>query len=179
MALARPRFGLRAQCGALGSARLRLGDFQLIDGDEMNRPSNRPAPEELEELARRHLWVYFAPLSRSADVPVIVRGEGCYVYDDQGRQYIDGLAGLFLTNVGHGREELARVAYEQMNELHFFPLWTYTHPRAIELAAKLAELAPGDLNRVFFTTAAAMRWSRPGSSPSSTSEPSVSQSATR
>jgi hypothetical protein len=119
----------------------------------MTETSRRPSPEKLEELARKHLWVYFAPLSRNADVPLIVRGEGCYVYDNHGKQYIDGLAGLFLSNVGHGREELARVAYEQMNELHFFPLWSYTHPRAIELASKLADLAPGDLNRVFFTTA--------------------------
>jgi len=119
----------------------------------MTETSRRPSPEKLEELARKHLWVYFAPLSRNSDVPLIVRGEGCYVYDNHGKQYIDGLAGLFLSNVGHGREELARVAYEQMNELHFFPLWSYTHPRAIELASKLADLAPGDLNRVFFTTA--------------------------
>jgi adenosylmethionine-8-amino-7-oxononanoate aminotransferase len=109
-------------------------------------------PERLEELARRHLWVYFAELSSTAPVPVIVRGEGCHVFDSHGKRYIDGLAGLFLTNVGHGRKELADAAYEQMSELHYFPLWTYTHPRAIELATKLAELAPGDLNRVFFTT---------------------------
>jgi adenosylmethionine-8-amino-7-oxononanoate aminotransferase len=109
-------------------------------------------PEELEELARRHLWVYFGHLSSTAKVPVIVRGEGCHVFDADGKRYLDGLAGLFLTNVGHGRKELADAAYEQMTELHYFPLWTYTHPRAIELATKLADLAPGDLNRVFFTT---------------------------
>ena len=108
--------------------------------------------QQLEELARKHLWVYFAQLSSSAEVPVIVRGEGCHVFDANGRRYLDGLAGLFLSNVGHGRKELADAAYEQMTKLHYFPLWTYTHPRAIELAAKLAELAPGDLNRVFFTT---------------------------
>jgi adenosylmethionine-8-amino-7-oxononanoate aminotransferase len=109
-------------------------------------------PGQLEELARKHLWVYFAQLSSSAEVPIIVRGEGCYVFDSKGKRYLDGLAGLFLSNVGHGRKELADAAYEQMTQLHYFPLWTYTHPRAIELAAKLAELAPGDLNRVFFTT---------------------------
>jgi adenosylmethionine-8-amino-7-oxononanoate aminotransferase len=110
------------------------------------------AREQLEELARKHLWVYFAQLTSDARAPVIVRGEGCHVFDSEGKRYIDGLAGLFLSNVGHGREELAKAAYEQMTELHYFPLWNYTHPRAIELAAKLAELAPGDLNRVFFTT---------------------------
>jgi adenosylmethionine-8-amino-7-oxononanoate aminotransferase len=115
--------------------------------------SRQAAPEKLEELARKHLWSCFSPLSRSVDVPIIVRGEGIHVYDDHGKPYIDGLAGLFLSNVGHGREELAQAAFEQMNELHFFPLWGYTHPRAIELASRLATLAPGDLNRVFFTTA--------------------------
>jgi adenosylmethionine-8-amino-7-oxononanoate aminotransferase len=108
--------------------------------------------EELLELAQKHLWLYFSQLNHSGDLPVIVRGEGCYVFDDRGKRYLDGLAGLFLTNVGHGRKELAAVAAEQMTQLHFFPLWTYAHPAAIELAAKLAELAPGDLNRVFFTT---------------------------
>ncbi|MCH7708920.1 MAG: aspartate aminotransferase family protein [Myxococcales bacterium] len=108
--------------------------------------------EKLEELARKHLWVYFSQLTSDARLPIIVRGEGCHIFDAEGKRYLDGLAGLFLSNVGHGRKELADAAYEQMTELHFFPLWNYTHPRAIELAAKLAELAPGDLNRVFFTT---------------------------
>ena len=62
------------------------------------------------------------------------------------------VAGLFLTNVGHGRTELAEAAYEQANTLHFFPVWTFLHPSAVQLAAKLASLAPGDLNRVFFST---------------------------
>ena len=99
-------------------------------------------PQRLEELARRHLWVCFAQLSSSAELPVIVRGEGCHVFDSYGKRYLDGLAGLFLSNVGHGRKELADAAHRQMSELHFFPLWTYAHPRAIELATKLAELAP-------------------------------------
>ena len=70
-------------------------------------------PEQLEELARRHLWVYFAQLSSTAKIPVIVRGEGCHVFDSHGKRYLDGLAGLFLTNVGHGRKELGDAAYEQ------------------------------------------------------------------
>jgi adenosylmethionine-8-amino-7-oxononanoate aminotransferase len=105
---------------------------------------------ELKRLARKHLWPCFSPLSESGAYPMIVSGDGCYVFDDEGKRYIDGLAGLFLTNVGHGRKELADAAYEQANKLHFFPLWTFVHPSAIELAAKLASLAPGDLNRVFF-----------------------------
>ena len=112
----------------------------------------RMDPKQLQELAGKHLWICFSELSGVRNSPMIVRGEGCYVYDSNGKRYLDGLAGLFLSNVGHGRGELADAAHEQMNELHFFPLWTFTHPKAIELAARLGELAPGDLNRVFFTT---------------------------
>jgi adenosylmethionine-8-amino-7-oxononanoate aminotransferase len=85
-------------------------------------------------------------------VPVIVKGDGCYIWDDQGRRYIDGLAGLFVVQVGHGRKELAAAAARQAEELAFFPVWSYAHPRAIELAERLAAYAPGDLNRVFFTS---------------------------
>jgi adenosylmethionine-8-amino-7-oxononanoate aminotransferase len=108
----------------------------------------------LQEAARRHLWMHFTRMSSYADhdVPVIVRGEGAYVYDSKGRRYLDGLAGLFVSMVGHGRTEIADAAARQAKELAYFPLWSYAHPRAIELAERLANLAPGDLNRVFFTT---------------------------
>jgi adenosylmethionine-8-amino-7-oxononanoate aminotransferase len=86
------------------------------------------------------------------DVPIIVRGEGARIWDDHGRQYLDGLAGLFVVQVGHGRKELADVAARQTGELGYFPLWSYAHPPAIDLAERLAAYAPGDLNRVFFTT---------------------------
>ena len=85
-------------------------------------------------------------------MPVIVRGEGPYIWDDKGKRYLDGLAGLFVVQAGHGREELAEAAAKQAKELAFFPLWSYAHPKAIELAERLAHLAPGDLNQVFFTT---------------------------
>ena len=85
-------------------------------------------------------------------MPVIVRGEGAYIYDAAGRRYLDGLAGLFVVQVGHGRAELAAAAGAQAAQLGFFPLWSYAHPQAIELAERLATLTPGDLNRVFFTT---------------------------
>jgi adenosylmethionine-8-amino-7-oxononanoate aminotransferase len=104
--------------------------------------------------ARDHLWMHFTRMStyQQADVPVIVRGEGPYIWDDKGRRYLDGLAGLFVVQAGHGRTELAEAAAKQASELAFFPLWSYAHPKAVELAARLADLAPGDLNRVFFTT---------------------------
>ena len=112
-------------------------------------------PAAMQEAARRHLWMHFTRMSsynEHHDVPVIVRGEGAYVYDANGRRYLDGLAGLFVSMVGHGRDEIAEAAARQAKELAYFPLWSYAHPRAIELAERLANLAPGDLNRVFFTT---------------------------
>jgi adenosylmethionine-8-amino-7-oxononanoate aminotransferase len=104
--------------------------------------------------ATDHLWMHFTRMAsyRDNEVPTIVRGEGCYVWDAQGRRYLDGLAGLFVVNAGHGRSELAEAAAKQAGELAFFPLWSYAHPTAIELAERIASLAPGDLNRVFFTT---------------------------
>ena len=80
------------------------------------------------------------------------RGEGCYVFDDHGSRYLDGLSALFCVNLGHGRGDLAQAGADQAKELGYFSTWSYAHPRAIELAAKIASLAPGDLNRVFFTS---------------------------
>ena len=109
---------------------------------------------ELSERARKHLWMHFTRMGSYDDheVPVIVRGEGPYVWDSRGKRYLDGLSGLFVVQAGHGRQELANAAAKQASELAYFPLWSYAHPTAIELAERLAELAPGDLNRVFFVT---------------------------
>src|SRR6476660_8506733 len=90
------------------------------------RLSSARTPSELSELARRHLWMHFA-----------------------------GLGGLFTVQVGHGRRELAEAAREQAEQLAYFPIWNYAHPPAIELAGRVADLAPGDLNRVFFTSGGA------------------------
>ncbi len=110
---------------------------------------------DLQQAARDHLWMHFTRHSvyeQGGRVPVIVRGEGHTVWDETGRDYIDGLSGLFVVQVGHGRTELAETALKQSEKLAFFPLWSYAHPAAIELAERLALSAPGDLNRVFFTT---------------------------
>ena len=106
------------------------------------------------QSAKDHLWMHFTRMStyEHSDVPVIVRGEGPYIWDDKGKRYLDGLAGLFVVQAGHGRTELAEAAAKQAAELAFFPLWSYAHPKAVELAERLAHLAPGDLNRIFFTT---------------------------
>ena len=112
-------------------------------------------PDRLAETARDHLWMHFTRHSTyeaGGHVPIIVRGEGAYIWDDQGNRYLDGLAGLFTVQAGHGRQELADAAAKQMSELAFFPLWSYAHPAAIELAERLTHYTPGDLNRVFFTT---------------------------
>jgi adenosylmethionine-8-amino-7-oxononanoate aminotransferase len=112
------------------------------------------APTGLSDSARDHLWMHFTRLSayEKAPVPVIVRGSGPYVWDSAGKRYLDGLSGLFTVQAGHGRTELAEAAYKQAAELAYFPLWSYAHPKAVELAERLADLAPADLNRVFFTT---------------------------
>src|SRR6201985_2290749 len=93
----------------------------------------------LQELAKRHLWMHFTRMSAYADseLPIIVRGEGCYVYDEHGNRYLDGLSALFCVNIGHGRTEYGEAAARQVEELDFFTLWSYAHPRAIELAARI------------------------------------------
>ncbi len=103
----------------------------------------------LSDDAQRHLWMHFTRLG--TDVPIITRGEGCYVYDQQGKRYLDGLSGLFTVQAGHGRKELADAAAHQAETLAYFPVWSFAHEPAITLATRLAEYAPGDLNRVFFT----------------------------
>lgn len=106
-----------------------------------------------QSLALRHLWLHFTPMGdKLTEVPIIVRGEGCYLYDEEGKRYLDGLSCLFCVNVGHGRREIAAAAAAQAEELGFFSNWSAAHPRAVELAARVAALAPGDLNRVFFST---------------------------
>lgn len=110
---------------------------------------------DLQQKAKDHLWMHFSRQSVMEDghgVPIIVKGEGHHIWDSKGRKYIDGLSGLFVVNAGHGRKRLAEVAAKQAEELAFFPIWSYAHPNAIELADRLADYAPGDLNRVFFST---------------------------
>jgi adenosylmethionine-8-amino-7-oxononanoate aminotransferase len=110
--------------------------------------------DHLQRAAKDHLWMHFTRHSTydTSDVPIIVRGDGAYIYDAHGKRYLDGLGGLFVSQLGHGRTELAEAAAKQAQELAFHPLWSYAHPNAIMLAERIANYAPGDLNRVFFTT---------------------------
>ncbi len=100
-----------------------------------------------------NLILHFTPNSEDwSNLPVIVSGKGCYVTDDKGRSYVDGLAGLFTTQVGNGRTEIAEAAAGQMKDLGFFPNWSFQHPKSLELAEKLAQIAPGDLDTSFFVS---------------------------
>jgi adenosylmethionine-8-amino-7-oxononanoate aminotransferase len=116
--------------------------------------STAGASGDLQTLAKRHLWMHFTRMGAYDDheVPVIERGEGCYVYDTHGKRYLDGLSALYCVNIGHGRAELGEAAAEQAKQLGFYTNWSYAHPPSIELAARIAALAPGDLNRVFFVS---------------------------
>jgi adenosylmethionine-8-amino-7-oxononanoate aminotransferase len=107
---------------------------------------------DLRSAARDHLWLHFTRM-HGHEPPIIVRGEGCYLEDSNGKRYLDALAGLFAVQVGYSYgEEMGQAALEQMRELPFYTNWSYAHPRAIELAHEVARLAPGDLNRVFFVS---------------------------
>ncbi len=108
----------------------------------------------LQDAAKRHLWMHFTRMGayEESEVPIIVKGEGCYVYDEHGKRYLDGLSALFCVNAGHGRTEIGDAMAAQVRELGFYTNWSYAHPRAIELAERIAGYAPGNLNRVFFTS---------------------------
>ena len=121
----------------------------------MSVPATSLSADELQQAARDHLWLHFTRMSGYTDgeVPIIVRGDGCYLEDIHGKRYLDALAGLFAVNIGYGfGEEIGEAAAAQMRELPFYTNWSYAHPRAIELAAEVASLTPGDLNRVFFVS---------------------------
>ncbi|HWM08157.1 MAG TPA: aminotransferase class III-fold pyridoxal phosphate-dependent enzyme, partial [Solirubrobacteraceae bacterium] len=114
------------------------------------------ATDELQDLAHRHLLMHFTRNGSFAPggsrLLVLERGEGAYVFDTDGRRYLDGLSSLFCCQLGYSfGEEMASVAGEQLSTLAFNTNWATAHPPAIRLAEALAERAPGDLNRVFFT----------------------------
>jgi adenosylmethionine-8-amino-7-oxononanoate aminotransferase len=121
----------------------------------MTTVSSALSPAELQQAVRDHLWLHFTRMGGYGDgeVPIIVRGEGCYLEDSNGKRYLDALAGLFAVQIGYSYgDEIGEAAAAQMRELPFYTNWSYAHPRAIELAAEVASLAPGDLNRVFFVS---------------------------
>src|SRR4029453_2682896 len=134
-----------------GQAALRLGNSS--GGGELT--TTAPETLDLQRAAREHLWLHFTRMGgyQDAEVPIIVRGDGCYLEDVKGKRYLDALAGLFSVNIGYGfGDEMGEAAAAQMRELPFYTNWSYAHPRAIELASEVASLTPGDLNRLFFVS---------------------------
>ena len=129
-----------------------MGNLITVSKDSTAASGTTPSADS--KAAYDHLWMHFTRMSsyENAPVPTIVRGQGAYIYDETGKRYLDGLAGLFVVQAGHGRTELAEAAAKQAAELAYFPIWSYAHPKAVELAERLAAGAPGDLNKVFFST---------------------------
>ena len=122
--------------------------------EDAPHPLSAPGTQSaLQQTARKHLWMHFSRMGgydSEHEIPIIARGEGAYVWDEHGNRYLDGLSALFCCNAGHGRADYGEAAAAQIAELDFYTNWSYAHPRSIELAEKVAQLAPGDLNRVFF-----------------------------
>lgn len=116
---------------------------------------NSPSPDDLWEMDRSHAlhpWTNFGPFEREGAL-VISRGEGAWLWDAEGRRYFDAVGGLWCTNIGLGRREMAEAIGAQAERLAFSNTFVdMTNEPSARLAAKLADLAPGDLNRVMFTT---------------------------
>ena len=111
-------------------------------GDPMTEYSN----EALQESAHRHLWMHFTRMSDDTapgDPGHRPTARASWVYDQHGKRYLDGLSGLFTSQLGHGRMELVEAGAEQAAKLAYFPVWSYAHPKAVELAEKIAEPHPG------------------------------------
>lgn len=102
----------------------------------------------------KHLVLHFTKGQAwsEATVPIYSRGDGCYLWDEDGTRYLDGLAGLFVVQIGHGRRDIAEAMANQAVQLAYTPSWAATHPTAIEAAKLISDLAPGDLDSVFFVS---------------------------
>jgi adenosylmethionine-8-amino-7-oxononanoate aminotransferase len=110
---------------------------------------------KLQEQAIKHLWLHFTQMAGydPDKHPVMVRGDDIFLYDSNGNRYMDFLSGLFTVQIGYSHgEEIGRAMLEQAMELPYYTNWTYSHPRAIELATKLAEITPESINRSFFVS---------------------------
>ncbi len=110
---------------------------------------------KLQEQAIKHLWLHFTQMAGydPDKHPVMVRGEGIHLVDSNGNRYMDFLSGLFTVQIGYSYgEEIGRAMLEQAMELPYYTNWTYSHPRAIELATKMAEITPDSINRSFFVS---------------------------
>ena len=120
----------------------------------LNRGAEVLGASALEQSARDHVWIHQLPWAEfeSDNLRIFDRGEGSRLYDVHGREYIDGIAGLWVVNAGHGRREIAQAYADQAARLGYASAMTYTTTPAVRLAEKLAEITPGDLGRVFFVS---------------------------
>ena len=110
---------------------------------------------DLKQAAMDHLWMPFSQyndLLSKGGPKIIVEGDGIRMTDSDGNSYIDAIGGLFLVNVGHGRTEIAEAVADQLGAVHYANTFAYPAVPTIKLSKKLAELAPGDLDRVFLAS---------------------------
>src|SRR6476469_1289515 len=109
----------------------RIGQAGVSRGEHPMATTENAAPtSSLQDLAKRHLWLHYARMGaydQGADIPVLVRGEGCHVWDEHGNRYFDGLSALFCVNIGHGRADVAQAGADQARELGFYTNWSYAH----------------------------------------------------
>lgn len=121
----------------------------------MNIRANHLPTAELQALDAAH---HLHPFSdgealKNRGVRIITEAKGAWLSDSDGQRMLDAMAGLWCCNIGHGREELARAAYDQMLQLSYYNTFFMTsHPPVIELSRTLADLAPGPLNHVFYAS---------------------------
>src|SRR6187551_2992767 len=109
-----------------------------------NQPTQKP-------LSLDELWMPFTPnRDFKADPRIVVKAEGMYYWNDRGEKIIDASSGLFCVAAGHGRKEIAEAVHRQLCDLDFVAPFLRAHPKSFELASRVAELTPGDLNHIFF-----------------------------
>ncbi|HEV2128539.1 MAG TPA: aspartate aminotransferase family protein [Thermomicrobiales bacterium] len=120
--------------------------------DEKTRTS---APETVEQEALEHVWIHtrsWSELAEQQGLKVFSRGERSTIWDVHGKEYLDGISGLWVVNAGHGRAEIGQAMAEQAGKLAYASAEAFTTEPAVELAHTLAELTPGDLSRVYFSS---------------------------
>ena len=120
----------------------------------MNLLSNEFPTEELQRIDSAH---HLHPFTNTAELnlegsTVIVKADGVWLQDSDGNQILDGMAGLWCVNIGHGRKEIAEAVFQQMQDLSYYnTFFKTTHPPAAELSEKVTQLAPANFNHIFFT----------------------------
>lgn len=120
----------------------------------MNYLSNSRSTKELQNIDLNH---HFHPFTSTSDIKdgarIIKEGKGIYLWDSEGKKYLDAMAGLWCVNIGYGRDELANAAHRQMKELPYYNTFFQTsHPPVVELSKLLTEILPGNMQKIFFSS---------------------------